>query len=421
MAGLLISGGACRANEEFPGLYPGAWFDAARERIAALRMADFAVEVIDETGNRVEGADVSVAMTRHRFPFGSAVVAQRLVEDDSADGERYRAMVTSLFTRVVFENDFKWPAWEGSWKPGHRRQRTLEAVDWLGDHDIELRGHCLVWPGWKNLPSWLRDLEGDPDRLRAEIERHIRDIMGAVKGRVTDWDVVNETYWNHDLQDRLGREAMLDWFRWAEQADPNAGRYINDARIVSFGGIEQEHKEHYYDEVAWLLDRGAPLTGIGFQCHFREASLTHPEDALAMLDRFAAFGLDLAITELDVEAEDEDVQARYLHDILYVAFSHPSVVQILTWGFWEGQIFERPRALFREDWTPKPAGEVFLSLIRDVWWTREQGVTAVDGAFRGRGFHGDYAVTVSAGDRRAVVHRTLDPGEAPWQIVLSNP
>ena len=56
-----------------------------------------------------------------------------------------------------------------------------------------------------------------------------------------------------------------------------------------------------------------------------------PENILQTLDRFAGFGLDMQITEFDVERTDRDLQARYTTDFLIAVFSHPATVGLLTW------------------------------------------------------------------------------------------
>lgn len=381
------------ANDVEPGLYPGSWLLKAKHQIGQIRMADMVIDVIDENGP-LPGAAVEVDMLRHAFPFGCAVSAKRMVADSSPDGDRYRSMVTSLFNRVVLENDLKWPAWEGEWEPGHSQTSTLAAIDWLEQQGISIRGHCLVWPGWKHLPKSLEEVRHDPDRLRQQIHKHIRDIAGRFKGRLADWDVANETFWYRDLQETLGPDAMADWFREARAAAPDARLFINDARILAFGGQEPDHKDFYYDEVARLVEAEAPIDGIGFQSHFYDHALTHPEDVWAMLDRFATFELDLAVTEYDYMTDDEDRQARYMYDFMHAIFSHPRVTQFIMWSFWEGQVFRKPCALYREDWSEKPAGTVFRDLVFKEWWTRERLQTDQQGRVKIRGFLGDYRINV---------------------------
>lgn len=81
------------------------------------------------------------------------------------------------------------------------------------DHGIDVRGHNLVWPGWRHLPADLHAQAGDPGVLQLRVAAHIRDIAGKLSGQVTEWDVVNEPYLNNDLLHILGVSAMADWFK----------------------------------------------------------------------------------------------------------------------------------------------------------------------------------------------------------------
>src|ERR1035438_8360404 len=40
----------------------------------------------------------------------------------------------------------------------------------------------------------------DATALRARVNQHIADVMGYAKGKVTEWDVLNEPYANKDLR-----------------------------------------------------------------------------------------------------------------------------------------------------------------------------------------------------------------------------
>lgn len=402
-----------------PGLYDQAWRKAARQRIEQHRKADVHIRAGDLRGPLPE-TEVHIEMLRHAFPFGCAVSAKRIVADHSPDGTMYRTMVTSLFNRVVLENDLKWKAWSGEWTPGHSREQTQAAVDWLERNGIEVRGHCLVWPGWEHLPRELKNLEQDPESLRQRVLDHIGDLAGTFQGRLVDWDVVNETFWNRDLQNLLGPDILVEWFKAARAADPQARLYINDARIVAFGSQEQEHKDYYFNEVQRLVQAGAPLDGIGFQSHFYDHALSTPEQVQDTLDRFADFGLSLAITEYDYLTEDEDRQARYMYDFMHMVFSHPSVTQFIMWSFWEGQVWKKPCALFREDWTPKPSGQVFKDLVLDTWWTRANGRTDDQGNYRTRGFLGDYLIRVKVGANEHAFTTRLDRVGLNMEIVVSD-
>ena len=157
--------------------------------------------------------------------------------------------------------------------------------------------------------------------LRQAVINHIADEASTLTGKLVEWDVINEPYANHELQDILGNSAMIDWFRQAKQSDPAARMFINDYGILSSRGADYSHQDHYFNTIQYLLAGGAPVEGIGMQSHFG-SGLTGMERMLEILDRFATFGVPIAATEFDVNVTDEQVQADFLRDFMTTLFSH---------------------------------------------------------------------------------------------------
>jgi len=349
-------------------------------------------------------------MLRHAFGFGSAVSAARIL-DQTPDGEKYRETILKYFNKVVMENDLKWRGWE------ENRQRAIDGVKWLRDHGIAVRGHNLVWPRWDNLPTDLQSLKNDPVALLKRVDDHILDEVTAMKGQCVEWDVVNEPYTNHDLTDVLGKDVMVEWFRLAHQADPAAKLFINDFDTVESGRQNNAHTDAYEKTIRYLLDHGAPLSGIGIQSHF-SWNLPAPAEVLKGLDRFAALGPELEITEHDIDVTDEQLQADYTRDYMTLAFSNPAVNGFLSWGFWEGQHWRPDGAYFRKDWSIKPAGRVWIDLVMNKWWTRVSGETDARGAYNTRGFLGDYEITITHNGKSKTLRTTLKRDSAPLEVVL---
>lgn len=395
--------------EDLPRTTPGyegddpqaPWRTQAERMIDQYRKSDIVVRILDDRGLPVPNAPVHVTMRKHAYKFGSAVSA-RMIMQSGANSDRYNEIIETRFNRVVMENDLKWGPWE-NWD----RSTTLGALHWLRVRGIDIRGHCLVWPSWTHTPDDLKAHRDDPEYLESRVLNHIEDEAGALAGMLVDWDVINEPYWNHDVMDILGDETMVDWYEKTREMDSTAVLYLNDNNIVSGGGVDAAHQEHFYDTVEFLLDRGAPLQGLGTQCHFG-TNVTPPERIWAVLDRLAETGLEIQATEFDVDSPYENLQVNYTRDFVTAYFAHPATVGILTWGFWAGAHWKPEAAFWDEDWNLRPHGEVWMDLVFDAWWTDEQLLSDGRGEAHVRGFLGDYEIQVN-GSQGAVSADFMHP------------
>jgi endo-1,4-beta-xylanase len=401
----LTNFGLTRPLADFPndvnysGREPEApWRAAAAERIERLRKADHAVEVLDADGFPVPGAEVRVRLQRHAFHWGSAVDGGRLLGSFGtvSDRGRYQAVITNWFNKVVLENDLKWPSWESTTPNG---RTALAALDWLQARGIPCRGHNLIWPGTNYLPSRVRSSLASRNAalVRQQIDQHFTNVLGAVRGRLVDWDVMNEITHERAVQDLLGDDEMIRWMQLARNLDPAAKLFVNEYENLEVAGTGSAAPGRFLDALRFLKSRGAPLDGIGLQGHFG-GFLPAPEDVYAQLDAFAEFGLPIQVTEFDVAVGDEAAQADYVRDLTTVAFSHPAVTDFLMWGFWAGQHWKPEAALFRSDWSLRPAGVAWSNLVFREWTTDVAVRTDRSGRAAFRGFRGRYSIEVRVGN-----------------------
>lgn len=365
------------------------WRADADKRIEQYRKGDLAIQVVDTDGNPVSGVDVHVQMTRHAFPFGSVYNTRWFhgSKADSEDGQKYRQMFKELFNIGVDEGAMKWPGWENpdAWAG------INNALDWMKANDIAVRGHCLVWGSFLRMPKDIPNIIDKPEQLKRRVIDHIHDAVGATRGKVVTWDVVNEPQSHKDVFTHLDVEVMADWFKAAHEANPDIRLTLNETTTGSMEGGEHIFEQH----AKMLLAKGTPITALGFQSHFSQIGM--PIDRVYQtLERFAKLGLDLEITEFDYSGVDEKMQAAFTRDYMTICFSHPKVVSFLFWGFWEGSHWRPDRALFNQDWSIKPNGQAYKDLVFGKWWTDEQLSTDSRGKIQTRGFLGDYTITLTS-------------------------
>lgn len=399
----------------YPGMQPDApWRQPAAERIEKIRKARMVVVVKDKSGNPVPNAKIRARLDKHAFGFGTCLPATTVLDPTET---KIHGITKELFNIVTLENDLKWQPLAGDWGTSFTVDRAKRAVLELTKRGYDVRGHVLVWPGWRNLPKSLKRMEKDPAALRSTTAKHIRDLVGEMKGTLAHWDVMNEPFDNHDLIDLLGKEAMVEWFKLAREGDPKPLLFINDYTILSGGGGDTPHRAHYEETIKYLIDRGAPVDGIGLQGHFG-TSLTGPEDMIEILDRYAKFNKTIWISEYDVVIDDEELAGKFTKDFYTTLFSHPAVGGIVMWGFWDGSHWKSNAPLYREDWSLKPAGEAYRELMLKTWRTDVSGQTNIKGEFETRGFLGSYVIEVSGAGKAKRASGNLKKGGTQLTVTL---
>jgi GH35 family endo-1,4-beta-xylanase len=407
---LVIAGQEPELRTAYAGQDAGAaWRKAAAERIEQIRKGDLKI-IVTRGGKAVPGAEVHVAMQRHAFGFGTEVEAKRLLEA-SPENERYRQILLRFFNNASIKQSLDWPEWTRDSETG------MKAVNWLRAHGLEVHGHCLVCPSWKHMPPSLKELEEKQDTLRMAVRDHVHEEVWALHGQCVEWDVIDEANTNTDLQNILGPNIFTECYRRAQEADPQAKLYINDDAIFSSAEPKTLRQDAYEKTIRGLIAAGAPLQGIGLQSHAGE-DLAPPERILAILDRFAAFGLPLQGTEYGPDIPNEQLQADYTRDYLTVMFSHPAVTGVMLSGFWE-KAHGLPRAAsFRKDSGLSPAAKVWKDLVFKQWWTDMKLRTAADGTCAARGFLGSYKIEVRAGKKSKTAETILGKDGGRIEVAL---
>jgi len=180
-----------------------------------------------------------------------------------------------------------------------------EYVEFGEKNKMFIVGHTLVWHN--QCPAWFfTNAAGKPNTKEEQIERlrsHIKAVAGRYAGRVHAWDVVNEvidndgTYRPTTWVNAFGNgDTLVKYaFKFAAQFAPNTELYYND-----FNTWRPEKRDGIVRLVKTLQKQGIRIDGVGMQGHW---GLNYPktkyiEDAI---DSFAACGVKVMITELDVD------------------------------------------------------------------------------------------------------------------------
>ncbi|WP_370563729.1 endo-1,4-beta-xylanase [Luteimonas salinilitoris] len=249
---------------------------------------------------RAGAADALKDAYRDAFLVGTAV------NDDIVAGRdaRSQALVPRHFNAITAENVMKAEVLHP--KPEVWDFDAADAFVAFGEqHDMFVVGHTLVWHN--QTPEWFfRDDAGRPNTPEAQLARmraYIETVAGRYAGRVDAWDVVNEiigedgeyrdTIWTRAVGD--GDAVVRAAFEAAARHAPDAELYYND-----FNAWRPAKRDGIVRMVRMLQDAGIRIDGIGIQGHW---GLDYPsaEHIEAAVDAYAALGLKVMITELDVD------------------------------------------------------------------------------------------------------------------------
>ncbi|HEV2780682.1 MAG TPA: endo-1,4-beta-xylanase, partial [Actinophytocola sp.] len=216
----------------------------------------------------------------------------------------YRERIATEFSSITAENVMKWQLLEPV-----RGQLDFTAADALvasaRRNGQQVRGHTLLWHN--QLPEWLtqgvESGEITPAELRQILRQHIFDVASHFRGKLYQWDVVNEVIDdNAQLRDtiwlrNLGPGYIADAFRWAHQADPRVKLYLNDYNVEA----GNPKSDAYFRLVKDLLRQGVPVHGFGAQGHLGvQFGFNTAAQVAANLRRFEDLGLETSLTEVDV-------------------------------------------------------------------------------------------------------------------------
>jgi endo-1,4-beta-xylanase len=284
--------------------------------------------------------------------FGAAVAAGKL------NDTTYVTILNREFNSVTAENEMKWDATEPS-----RGTFTYTNADRIVGHarslGMSVRGHTLAWHSQQ--PGWAQSLSGSA--LRSAMVNHITQVATHFRGQIYAWDVVNEAF--ADGTSGARRDSNLqrtgnDWievaFRTARAADPGAKLCYND---YNTDGINAKSTA-IYNMVADFKARGVPIDCVGFQSHF---GTTVPGDYQANLQRFVDLGVDVQITELDIQQSSN--QANAYAQVVRACLAVSRCNGITVWGVRDSDSWRTGAnpLLFDASGNKKPAFQAALDAL----------------------------------------------------------
>lgn len=322
----------------------------------------------------------------HRIHIGTAVASRLLNEPE------YAQILGTEFSQLEPENEMKFglihPHPDSDPQP-YNFKGADDLVAFAKSHRMLVRGHTLVWH--RQVPGWLTARAQPPSPLAASelaeiLHKHIQTVVSRYAGKVYAWDVVNEAF-NDDgtMRETIwynlpgigyagqGTKYIEQALRWAHAADRHAKLFYNDYDNERIN----PKSDAIYAMAADFKKRGVPLNGIGFQLHVTPA-FDDPATLASFrenLKRFAALGLEIHFTELDVRLQDSTpaslaAQAHLYSEITRACLELTACKAIQTWGFTD-----------KHSWIPGAHPGQGWALLWDSDYKKKPSYSAVMNAF----------------------------------------
>ena len=304
--------------------------------------------------------------------------------------------VGNNFNMLVAENEMKPEAFGG--ENGLFNFYTAnQIVSFANRKKLVMRGHCLVWN--QQSPTWISSDGGktnDKNWTRQQalniMKSHITNVMQQYKGKVREWDVVNECLddnqsavrTNPDAyeikkncvwQQAIGDDYIDSAFVYARQADPDAILYLNDYGVEFQGKAKSAA---FYNLATRMKNNGIPIDGVGLQCHFSidDVDSTKLDNTIR---RFGEAGLLCIITELDMGIPDTSEknlmeQARLYRVITDIMLKHDNCPSMVIWGLKDNNSWREASnpLLYNAQLEKKPAYYAVRSALRHHYLVQQQ-------------------------------------------------
>jgi endo-1,4-beta-xylanase len=272
-----------------------------RAAVSAAAVLGLAVALLTQCiggAASVRGASSLKEAFKGRFLIGVAVDSAQILERDT----RGVGLVRAQFNSITAENALKWERVHPA--PGRYEFGLSDRFVAFGEkNNMFVVGHTLIWHN--QTPQWVFEDEGGKrvtrEELLARMRDHIHTVLGRYKGRIKGWDVVNEaivddgSFKQSPWLEIIGEEYLVKAFQFAHEADPGAELYYNDFSVENI-----PKRRGVIRLIRMLRDAGVKVAGIGMQGHYL---LEWPTAGQldSTINEFAALGVNVMITELDVD------------------------------------------------------------------------------------------------------------------------
>ncbi|GAB3522515.1 endo-1,4-beta-xylanase [Emticicia fontis] len=227
------------------------------------------------------------------FMIGTALNSSQIEERNPTVNE----LIIQQFNAATPENVMKSALVHPKWDT-YDFSMGDKLIEYGKKHNIKINGHTLIWHS--QLPGFMRRMQSD-DSVKTFFTDHIRTVASHYKGKVFSWDVVNEalnedgTLRNSIFLQKLGENYVTEAFRLAQEASPDTELYYND-----YNNEQPAKRAGCIRLIKKIQEAGVRIDGVGIQGHWHLGKIPL-KDIEESIIQYAALGLKVMITELDIE------------------------------------------------------------------------------------------------------------------------
>lgn len=286
----------------------------------------------------------------------------------------YEDIDKTIFDREANAGQVSWYTAWGGWSGPYAYDFSglNEEINHLHERELPIMMHMFIGPD-RYLPDWFKDRNWTNEEMEDMMKGLIQNTMQSNDNhtKVDVWNVVNEAigwdgdYWDDTQWLQLGYEADASGLTGPDKVFDSIPIYIRRAfeyarlntdkelelRDYNNDGIESRWNNSeiktkaFYQLARHLVNSNVPIDAVGFQGHFNIDVPATFSKLTETTQKFRALGLEVYITEMDAEQNDESTawdatiskaQADYYYNYV-TAGLEGGVKGIFTWGIRDDQ------------------------------------------------------------------------------------
>jgi endo-1,4-beta-xylanase len=337
-------------------------------RDCRLQLAGAQLHVVPET-KAAEAPKTKPTHAYHPIALGAAV---RWSNVSSVSG--YANLFLSNFQWMTAEDEMKM-AFLAPARNSYDFSTADRMVAWALANGKQVHGHTLIWD--QELPGWLA--QGQPGllglshqpwtapQLQQIMDGYITTVMSHFKGKVPEWDVVNEGLrpdgsFDQDIwYQTIGSGYIEEAYRAARAADPSAKLCYNEIGAEVAGA----EADALYTLISTLRSEGL-VDCLGFEMHVSASGIAEA-DLESNWRRFAALGVEIHVSEMDDDISQlqgdeptrQAIQAQAYRAAADACYRIVQCTQFTTWGMTDASTWipgaNAEPLMFDANMAPKPA------------------------------------------------------------------